>query len=244
MSAAAPQRLMVSKAEGRKRYGLLLVAIMTAFFIQGIANPAPWEQVVVAALLGLTLVAALRAADAQPIVVRGALVVVALVVAGAVVAAATGSIDSAATRFSNALLVLLAPPAIVIGIIRNLRTRQAVTVEAVFGVLCLYILIGMFFAFIYGGIDRAGTASFFTGGASASVAHCLYYSFTTLTTIGYGDFTASSNLGHTLSVLEGLLGQIYLVTVVSVIVSNLGRARTTVAAPAAAPQPEPEPPGH
>ena len=137
----------------------------------------------------------------------------------------SGSVDSGPTRLANALLVALAPPAIVVGVLRNLRARQAVTIEAVFGVLCLYLLIGMFFSSVYGAIDRLGSAPFFTGGAPGTVANCLYYSFTTLTTIGYGDLTASGNLGHTLSVLEGLTGQIYLVTVVSVIVSNLGRAR-------------------
>jgi len=46
-----------------------------------------------------------------------------------------------------------------------------------------------------------------------------------LTTVGYGDLTARTDLGHTLAVFEALIGQIYLVTVVSLIVSNLGRAR-------------------
>jgi hypothetical protein len=55
------------------------------------------------------------------------------------------------------------------------------------------------------------------------VSHCLYFSFTTLATVGYGDFVARTNVGHTLAVSEALLGQIYLVTVVSLIVSNLGR---------------------
>ena len=53
----------------------------------------------------------------------------------------------------------------------------------------------------------------------------LYFSVTTLATVGYGDFTAASNLGHTLSVSEALLGQVYLVTIVSLIVGNLGRRR-------------------
>jgi Ion channel len=91
-------------------------------------------------------------------------------------------------------------------------------------VLCIYILAGMFFAFVYGTMDRVGHA-FFTQGVQASVAHCLYFSFTTLTTVGYGDLTAATNLGHTLSVSEALIGQIYLVTIVSVIVANLGRSR-------------------
>jgi hypothetical protein len=99
-----------------------------------------------------------------------------------------------------------------------------VTVEVVFGSLCLYILLGMMFAVVYGLIARA-SGSFFSGGVSATTSNCLYFSFTTLTTVGYGDFTAASNLGHTLSVTEGLVGQLYLVTVVSVVVANLGRSR-------------------
>src|SRR5207302_586820 len=57
----------------------------------------------------------------------------------------------------------------------------------------------------------------------AAAGHLLYFTFVTLTTVGYGDFTAAGNLGHTLAVSEALLGQIYLVTIVSLLVSNLGR---------------------
>jgi Ion channel len=115
---------------------------------------------------------------------------------------------------------VLAPPAIVVGVMRSLRARRQVTVEAVFGVLCIYLLVGMFFAFTYGVIDRVG-GPFFANGGVANVSNCLYFSFTTLTTVGYGDFTAAGQLGHTLSNVEALIGQIYLVTVVSVIVGNL-----------------------
>ena len=108
---------------------------------------------------------------------------------------------------------------------RSLRARQAVTVEAVLGVLCVYVLIGMFFAALYGAIDHIGSGSFFAQTTTATVSQCLYFSFTTLTTVGYGDLTASSNLGHTLAVSEALVGQIYLVTVVSVIIANVGRHR-------------------
>ena len=92
--------------------------------------------------------------------------------------------------------------------------------------LCLYILVGMLFALVYGAIDRLGHG-FFVNNAQATPSNCLYFSFTTLTTVGYGDLTAKSNLGHTLSVSEALLGQIYLVTVVSVLVSNLRRREPT-----------------
>jgi Ion channel len=212
-------------ATRRQRYGLLLGAIILAFAIQGIAEPGKAEQIIVAVLLGVTLLLALWAAEAKPRVMRPAALIVAAVIITSIVETANGGVGGGATRIANALLVALAPPAIIVGVVRSLRARQAVTLEAVFGVLCVYILLGMFFAFIYGTIDRFGGNPFFAGGQSATVARCLYFSFASLTTAGYGDFTARTNLGHTLSVSEALLGQIYLVTVVSLIVANLGRSR-------------------
>jgi len=208
-----------------QRFGLLLGAVISAFLIQGIAPPANWSQILVSALLGTTLLLALRTADARPRVMRPAMATVAVLILISCVEVAAGNVAGSATRISNALLVGLAPAAIVIGVMRSLRAKQAVTLEAVLGVLSVYILLGMFFAFLYGTADRLGAGSFFSGGQEASVAHCLYFSFTTLTTVGYGDFTARTNLGHTLSVSEALFGQIYLVTVVSLIVANLGRSR-------------------
>lgn len=204
----------------RERYGVLLIAILAAFALQGIANPGPWEQVIVSALLGATLLLALWAAESKPRVMRPALVVAVLVVILSVVEATNGKVDGAAPRLANLLLILLAPGAIVVGVVRSLRARGSVTVEAVFGVLCLYLLAGMAFALVYGAIATI-SGTFFDNGITATGARCIYFSFTTLTTVGYGDLTAKSNLGHTLSVTEALLGQIYLVTIVSVIVSNL-----------------------
>ncbi|MGH2834731.1 MAG: potassium channel family protein [Solirubrobacteraceae bacterium] len=209
----------------RARYGLLLGVILVAFVLQGVASPQAWEEVLVTALLGVTFLLSLWTADAKQIIVRPSVLIVMLLILLSIVEAANGHPASQAVRIANGLVVLLAPPAIVVGVMRSLRDRQTVTVEAVLGVLCVYILLGMFFAFLYGSIDSPPGEPFFANGATATAAHCLYYSFTTLTTVGYGDLSARSNLGHTLSVSEALLGQIYLVTVVSVIVANLGRRR-------------------
>jgi hypothetical protein len=205
---------------------LLLGAIVVAFAVEGVGGPGAWQQIVTTALLGVTLLLALWAAEVRPRYLRPAALVVAGVIALSVVEAIEGNIDGGATRIANGLLVVLAPPAIVIGVVRSLRARQAVTLEAVFGVLCVYLLVGMFFAFLYGAIDRLGGSPFFAGGEQATIARCLYYSFTTLTTVGYGDLTSRTNVGHTLSVSEALLGQIYLVTVVSLLVANLRPRRT------------------
>lgn len=209
----------------RQRYGAVLGALIIAFAIQGIATPGKWEQMLVSALLGLVLLLALFETRARPKFMLPAALIVAGVILNSIVAAASGNIDGAATQLPDALVVALAPPAIVVGVVRNLRATQAVTLQAVFGVLSVYILIGMFFANVYASIDRLGGHPFFAEGQQANIAHCLYYSFTTMTTVGYGDLTARTSLGHTLSVSEGLLGQIYLVTVVALVVSNLGLRR-------------------
>jgi hypothetical protein len=216
----------------RERFGLLLGAIVIAFAIQGIASPSEWQEVAISVLLGATLLLALWAADAKATVRWLAAAIVAAVISIAVVEAVNGNPSGGAMRVANALLVFLAPPAIIAGVIRILRARQAVTLEAVFGVLSVYLLFGMLFGFVFGSIDRFGGNPFFAGGQPATVAHCLYFSFTTLTTVGYGDLTARTNLGHTLSISEALLGQIYLVTIVSLIVANLGRSRPAAGGPA------------
>jgi hypothetical protein len=222
---AAGRAGQASAVGGRERYGLLLAAIVVAFALQGVAAPDQAEEIIISSLLGVTLLLSLWCAEARPIIVRVAALVVAALILVSILETILGTPGGGAVRVTNALLVLLAPPAVIVGVIRNLRAKQAVTLEAVFGVLCVYLLIGMLFAFVYGAIDHLGGSPFFAGGQPATVASCLYYSFTTLTTVGYGDFTARTNVGHTLSVSEALVGQIYLVTVVSLIVANLGRSR-------------------
>ena len=124
-----------------------------------------------------------------------------------VIEALTGGVDQATVAVANAFLVALAPAAILIGVIRRLTAVRAVTVEAVIGVLSVYLLIGMCFAFVYAAIDRL-SGPFFVQDVSATVSQCQYFSFTTIATVGYGDLTARTNLGHTLSVFEAVLGQV------------------------------------
>jgi hypothetical protein len=207
----------------RQRYGVLLLCLLVFFFISGVAPTGPWQEVLLTALAATTLVLALRAGEVPRRLDQAATAVgTALVIVVAVLAAA-GVSNIAVARLSGFLLVSIAPPAIVVGVVRGLREAGSATVRAVMGVLCIYLLMGMLAAFLYGAIDRLGSEPFFTSGAPATTSNCLYFSFTTLTTVGYGDLTAASNLGHTLAVSEALVGQIYLVTVVALLVSNLGR---------------------
>ena len=209
--------------EQPQRFALLLGSVVTSVAVMGAIDPGSVQQVVVSVLLATSLLLAFRIARVTRRLMLIAIAIAITGVAVSVLEAVSGAVGDGEARVMNALLVSLGPPAVALGVIRNLRAHREVRVEAVMGVLSLYMLLGLLFAFVYGAIDRLGGDPFFSGGDDATVAHCVYFSFTTLTTAGFGDLTARTDLGHTLTVFEALIGQIYLVTVVSLIVSNLGR---------------------
>jgi Ion channel len=214
----------------RHRYGLLLITLFVSLGVQGIAPHGRVQQLVVTAFAGAAVALAVRAAGLPAKLVRLAAAFALLVLALSAVRALVGGVGEGAALLMNAALVSLGPPAVAIGVLGDLRTSGQVRITAVMGVLSLYLLLGMFFAFTYAAIDELGRGSFFTDIQDATASQCLYFSFTTLTTVGFGDLVARTDLGHTLAVLEALIGQIYLVTVVSLIVSNLGFTRRTQAA--------------
>jgi hypothetical protein len=78
---------------------------------------------------------------------------------------------------------------------------------------------------VYGLIGATDQGRFFVQVRHPQSIDYLYFSLATLTTLGYGDFTATGDLGRMLAVTEALAGQMYLVSVVAVLVSNMDRAR-------------------
>jgi hypothetical protein len=218
---------MPPETRERARYGFLLLVTVGSLAVQGTVQPGAFQRVVVTALAGASLLLAFQAARLSPRLIAFAAGIAVAALAVSVVRAIAGGIGEGAALTVNAALVALGPPAIAVGLVRDLRATGVVQIQSLFGVLSLYMLVGMAFGFVYGAIDHLGGDPFFTGGSSATVAHCLYFSFTTLATVGYGDFVARTDLGHTLAVSEALIGQIYLVTVVSLIVSNLRRPART-----------------
>ncbi len=205
------------------RYAVLLGLILATLGFQLAAPDTDWARLITVTLQGLTLVVAVITSDAHHWVVRATIVAAIVVVAGATAAAlGTQQAGTDSSRLASLLMVALVPPVIVGGLRRHYRAGGFVTRETMFGVLCIYLLIGTFFATAFGAIQALGERDFFASG-SGDTASFLYFSFSTLTTTGYGDLVAATNLGRSLAITEALIGQIYLVTVVAVIVANLGR---------------------
>ena len=127
--------------------------------------------------------------------------------------------------------LLLGLPILAIGrrLLAEVR-EEGVSLNTVFGALSVYLLIGAVYGLVYGmanAIDQQlWQMSFFAQHRHVVAGDFVYFSFITLTTVGYGDLTAAGQLGRMVAVSEALFGQLYLVTVVAVLVSNLGaRAR-------------------
>jgi Trk-type K+ transport system membrane component len=213
------------------RYGVCLMLILSSIVVQIAAPDTEGGRVLVVVLYGLTLISAMRAADSPRVLVRIArVVVVVLILASAGLSLGTPDVGEHATRITTLILVVIAPVVIVRGLIRHGLEEGVVTVQTMFGVLCLYLLLGLAFASTYNVVGALEAAPFFVEGKNTT-SNFLFFSFSTMTTTGYGNLIPAEGPGKALATLESLLGQVYLVTVVATIVGNLGRKTKIKARP-------------
>ncbi len=205
------------------RFGLVLVLLLITFVFLASALEGAWVPLVATVLQGLTLLAAFRASEVSRRLFRFAVLVVAVALVTALGSQFFNSSNDWKGAFFllSALMVAAAP----IAIARALWNRPVIDVHTVLGAICIYVLIGMMFSFIYATIDLLGSDPFFVQTKVANTADYLYFSFVTITTVGYGDFTAATGLGRALASVEALLGQVYLVTVVAAVVAGMSRMR-------------------
>lgn len=207
------------------RYGIvfLLTLILVVFVIA--APPANWSRALALAIQGAALIVAVTTAREQRQAVRRRQAIgvgVAMVIM--VVGVAAGWFPKTVSGSVNALATAAIPVVISRGVVRLMRDR-GVTLQAVAGALAIYLSIGLVYAWIIGLIvqidpSTAYFAQHTSQGANGSEGDRVYYSFTVLTTTGFGDFAAATPVGHALAVIEMLNGQLYLVTVIGLLIGN------------------------
>jgi hypothetical protein len=217
---------MVS-AEDRQasfRFGLVFLLTFTLAVFVIVAPSDGWSRAVGLGLQWLALLAVI-ATSAERSHVRRVEAVLVVALMSFTVAGAAGEALSRPLLFAiSGLLSALTPLALIGGLLRLVRAR-GVTPQAVAGALTLYLLIGLVFAWTIGFVSEVESVPYFVETAKASTSQIVYFSFTAMTTTGFGDLTAATKVGRALTMVEMLLGQLYLVTVIGVLVGNFaGRA--------------------
>ena len=195
----------------------LLIGILTTFLLAiSIPTPAVGAPLRVA-LLGTLLVLAVHTRRKAGVLGLPALVTAAVLTATTLLVSIFGS-QKALTSVSQISTALLAVAAIVV-LARTLLTTGIVNSSTVNGVLCIYLLIALFFGSL-NELFAALTPHYVHGDAAVSTSQMLYFCVITLSTVGFGDITPASSLAQGVTATEALIGQLYLVSVVAAVVSR------------------------
>jgi hypothetical protein len=220
----AGQTADVRRAEFRYGAVFLLMVALLVFTIVAPAGDA--TRAVILALEGSALLVVVATSRERRAVRNARVRALALIAVVVVVAVAVGALPVPVVLATNGLLTVAILLTLVGGLLRLVRL-QGVTLQVVAGALTIYVLTGLIFAWLVSLVAQVGTDAFFAQGGDASQGERVYYSFTVLTTTGFGDLTAATPVGQALAVVEMLVGQLYLVTVIGVLVGDFaGRSRS------------------
>lgn len=212
------------RARIRDRFGLVLLLLLVTVFVSIAAPDESWVSLSATIALGVAVVIALLASGADERAIRLGISVTVIVVLAASLGGSFTEGDTSAGVLAAAGLLLTSTTIGAIG--RRIRLHAEVSGLTVLGALCVYVLIGLSFAFVYELVGALGSEPFFASGTAGTRSDYTYFSFITMATVGFGDLVAAGRVGRGAAVLEGILGQIYLVTAVAALIGNLGRRRS------------------
>jgi Ion channel len=211
--------------EATFRYGAVFLLVFAAAVFIIVSSDADWSRALAFAIVAAALLVGVGTAR-EPSAIRRRRAVfgsgAALLVT---VGIAFGVVSRDLTFLLTALLTLAIPVSLARGLLRLIRA-QGVTVQAVAGALAIYLAVGLAFSSAIGFVAAVGPAHFYSQGTNGTASDDVYYSFTVLTTTGFGDLTAAQRVGRALAVIEMLVGQLYLVTVIGILIGRrVGSAR-------------------
>jgi hypothetical protein len=201
-------------------YGFVLALLIVSFILSPLVQGLNglWVRVLVQ---GATMLFAVHTSRVHRLTMLLAYVLfaVSMVLALAAVITGGGKTSEGTLEVLIALLLAVAVPAI----LHRILTGDTVNGETIFGALDVYIIFGLFFSAVYAAIGVFSSSPFFGTHANVNSGSFQFFSFVTLTTVGYGNLVPSTQLGQSLAVVEALLGQVYLVTLVARLVGGFQR---------------------
>ncbi|HET7121554.1 MAG TPA: ion channel [Solirubrobacterales bacterium] len=210
------QRWMERAERVRDAFGLVLILVLVTYVLASLMRNHGWSAVILTVATSATSVVALTSSHVKPRAVRVALWLSALTVLLASIAAISG--DRTWLNFASAIQIALLAVAMA-AVLRRVVLAREVGSRTILGAISVYTVLGILFTFLYGMIDRLQGGLFFEGHPHPSGGDFLFFSYTTLTTTGYGNLVPGGQPGRMISGLEMMIGQIFLVTLVAGLVS-------------------------
>jgi Ion channel len=211
----------VARLRASHSYGAVLSLVAASFVFIAAAPDSDWALSVLVLLQCATLLLALLTSGlgqdkrpAIPLAVIAGVAALSVHVFG-------GDAPGGVVALIDALLVAAAIAVVALGVV----DQGEANAQSIMGALCIYLLLGMGFTFVYNAVAMLGDGAFFANGSDGTPFERLYFSYVTLATLGYGDYTAGGTLGRSLAVFEVLLGQLFLVIAVALLVGTLVAAR-------------------
>lgn len=213
--------------EASYRYGavLALALIAVVFFI--VTPEGPLSRAIGLLLTASMLLTVVVSGRGGAFLRNSTAVAAAVVAVGVAIAIVAAGLEPWIGAAVGVVLIGGTLVELVAGLARMLRT-YGVTIRAVSGALAVYLLFGLLIAQLTTVGARLGGSDFFAQGTDGTQSQHVYYAFTTMTTTGYGDLTPATAYGRAIAVIAMLVGQIYLVTVIAMLVGNLRRRRPAV----------------
>jgi len=208
------------------RFGVVLSFVVATIAVSALVEVGDsWSSgLLVTVTSGAALVAATRAVGIRSRWRRFTAVVVVLVVAinvGMALLERVG-VEGIARVNSVGVLWLVLVLAVPVLVIRRIFAHQVVAIRTIVGAVTAYLQIAVAYAVLFHFIDT-WTATPFFGTEEPSTAY-MYVSLTTIATLGLGDLVPVGDLPRLILASEAVLGQVFLVTVVAVVVSRFAEA--------------------
>ena len=212
---------------GRDSYILLFLLLIVDYLVLSLIDSPRWGGLLHMLPVTLSVLLGLHTSEARPRTIQFAAVVLGLSLVASVVQVFADDHQFGSAAFFLFAIIMAITSVSILG--QVLRHRH-VNIETMFGAIDVYILIGLFFASLFIGIADASAhhggelfaQRFFAQRGPHPNSDYLYFSFIVLTTVGFGDLTPHTELARTVVVLEALVGQIFLVTLVARLVSLFG----------------------
>ena len=206
----------------RERYGLMLLLIFVGYVLSAVET----SRFVLSldSILWVTLLLTAVWSPGVPRRLRSVGLVATLVVLLTTIS--LGFVASEAADGWRLLLIGVAQLSALLAILNRISRHERVTFQTVMGGVAAYALIAFVMAAVFHSLPfLTGTNALNGVGASGDY---VYFSFVTLTTVGYGDITPATELAKRLAVVEAFVGQVFLITLVARLVSLWGRPLRSV----------------